>query len=564
MALIQNDKDIALPFNEAFQESIIGHCLNDYKFFIQCNDKLKPQWFTANPLIANIFEQMQKSYRANNVAVRSAEELMNERFFLLQSESDQQKYRAILQKAEWQAGVKGFDLGKVKKQLTGFIRLCLFKEAIEGAAQKYRSSGLDDAYSWTKERINLIKEASFEDDAQVMSFLHPQEWLADELKESSGAISTGNRKLDFALGGGLFKGETTAIMAPVNQGKSSFMITIARHAIKQGKKVLWLTHEDNPKKLRRKMLAAFLGVSKNTLSNPKSLEDPQFKKDINAAAFYIDQHLTYIPYSKISGMYIEDVAQEIEKRHNDLITSTGKGYDLIVDDYPKKLKTRNRNAEMYRTELAEVYDVFNHIAINLDVHCFVAIQTNREGLKQNLGKVKSDQLIGMDLVDESYGIAQNMGNIITLNRSPEDKVLNLARLSITKSRNDITDIAVVTRTAYACTLTHGDKEMFTPDCNFYLPDPENALKKRLVDYKIRMLPDFPYKNRGHALDTGEFRMLASWGQADNRVRPSSEVNDLLCKIESGEINDNEDYNNFVNQFILDPNRNHEIVKGKTV
>jgi hypothetical protein len=219
---------------------------------------------------------------------------------------------------------------------------------------------------------------------------------------------------------------------------------------------------------------------------------------------------------------------------------------------------------MYRTELAEVYDVFNHIAINLDVHCFVAIQTNREGMKQNLGKIKSDQLIGMDLVDESYGIAQNMGNIITLNRSPEDKVLNIAKLSITKSRNDITDIAVITRTAYACTLTHGDKEMFTPSCSFYLPDPENALKKRLVDYTLKILPDFPYKNRAHPADTGEFKMLASWGQADNRVRPSSELNDILMKLESGEVNDNEDYNNFVNQFTIDPNRMQGSLPGKVV
>ena len=69
MAFLENDKDVTLPFNEAFQEAIIGHCLNDYKFFIQCNDKLKAQWFTANPLIANVFEQMQRSFKAHNICL---------------------------------------------------------------------------------------------------------------------------------------------------------------------------------------------------------------------------------------------------------------------------------------------------------------------------------------------------------------------------------------------------------------------------------------------------------------------------------------------------------------
>jgi hypothetical protein len=59
-------------------------------------------------------------------------------------------------------------------------------------------------------------------------------------------------------------------------------------------------------------------------------------------------------------------------------------------------------------------------------------------------------------------------------------------------------------------------------------------------------------------------MLASWGQADNRVRPSSELNDILMKLESGEVNDNEDYNNFVNQFTIDPNRMQGSLPGKVV
>jgi len=77
-----------------------------------------------------------------------------------------------------------------------------------------------------------------------------------------------------------------------------------------------------------------------------------------------------------------------------------------------------------------------------------------------MGKLEAKENLGMDVVGESYGIAQNMGNIITLNRGPEDKKLHTVRLSVAKSRNDLTEVTVNTRTNYGCSLTHGDPEMF--------------------------------------------------------------------------------------------------------
>jgi hypothetical protein len=898
MSILENDKDVVLPFNEEFQQSIVGHCINDYRFFYQCKDKLKPQWFTKNLMVANIFEQMVNSYDIHGVAPRSTGEIMNEPFFLSQKESEKDKYRQMIELCSYFAtSNKAFNLEKVKKQLTGFIRLCLFKEAVEGAGKQYKTGGFDKAYTWTKEKIEKIQDASFEEDAVALKFENAMEWLKDDILETTNAISTGNKKLDFVLGGGLFKGETTAILAPVNSGKclgkdtfiimsngiikmvqdikvgdklmgpdglprtvlgttkgrgqlykiqpkngsddficndehilclkvayndyrykkddiinisvneylkksknfknhtllwraslnfnekqelkippyilgiwlgdgnsnraaltsmdseiikewtawvenmgcsmkidsfktpnkskhytsktkkskigckknafindcnkilneigvlnkkhipheylisnriqrlellaglldtdgyynkrgcfeiiqknkylsdqivflarslgfkvnmqktiktikkinfsgeyyrinisgliskiptrlprkkakdckktaytsgfnvidqgvgdyygfeldkdhlfllgdftvshnSTFMITTVRHAIKQGKKVLWLTHEDSPRKLRKKMLSAFLGISRKTLSNPEFFRDRRegdepdkiafresIRKDLFAASNYIDQHLTYVPYTKIGSMFVEDVASEIYKRHKHLINTTGSGFDMIVDDYPKKLRLRHKNPENYRTELAAVYDVFNHIAIELDVHCFVAIQTNREGLKQSMGKVKADNLLGMDLVDESYGIAQNMGNIISLNRSPDDKLFNIAKLSISKSRNDITDIAIVTRTAYAQTLTHGDKDMFNLTFNFNLPDPSKNYAMERVQHTLKTLtPDIPN------------HFLASQGQNHNKLIQSNVINEILMEIEKNPSLDSINFKEFIDSF----------------
>lgn len=161
----------------------------------------------------------------------------------------------------------GFDQEKVRKKLTGFLRVNLFKEAIEGAAQAYKTKGLEDAYEWAQFKLKELQDASFEEDQMTLSFGDAYHWLQADLEDASKGISTGSKILDMALGGGLFKGETTAILAASNSGKTSLMFTVARHAVMQGKKVLLVTHEDSPKKLRKKFLSAFMAVNRNDLNS---------------------------------------------------------------------------------------------------------------------------------------------------------------------------------------------------------------------------------------------------------------------------------------------------------
>lgn len=535
---LKSSEETELPFNEEFQMSIIGHGLRDQHFFINCNNMLKPEWFTKNVMLSNIFSQMKKSYTEYGFAPRSAAELLNEKFFLLQSPNDYTKYKELLDRCDYLASSnRSFDIEKIKRNLTKFIKVCKFKEAVEGGVQKFKTYGLDEAYGWTSKKLTEISEANFEADTNIMSFDNPREWLYDEAVNKDHAISTGCRKLDHALGGGLFKGETSALMAPSNFGKSRHLITILRHALKQGLNVLYTSHEDNPKKLRRQIFQAVLGVTKNKLLNPEMIKNNDFKKDFDAVSLMLRDQLVYLPYSNLSGMYIEDLAREIEKRHREMINKTGRGFDIIIDDYPKKLRTKNRNSDAYRNELAQVYDVFNQIAIALNVHCYVAIQTNREGLKRNNGTVKADYLLGMESVDESYGIVQNMGNIITLNRTPEDKRLDIIRYSIAKSRNDMTDITVNTRAAYGASLTHGDKDMFDGRIKFHISSASTYFERKMVEHRLSITPDL-----------GNVPYLASYGQNHNALTPSIEVDKILRMLENGEVSDDEDYKYFKEHY----------------
>lgn len=448
-----------LPFNEAFQEAVVGHCLTDSKFFVKCSGRLQPQWFSKNFMLGTLFSQLCILYKHDGIFITSVEEFKNHGFFLEQLPPDREKYYNLIGRCVLSS--KNFSVDKIEQELTGFLRVSLFKESVEGAAQRFKAQGFQTAYEWTRERINQISAATFEDDEFIMNFDNPLEYIDKQATRRGSAISTGCSVLDQALGGGLFKKETCAFMAPSNVGKTTGMITIARHAIWQKLDVLFLIHEGDPEEIRFRLLCSFLGVTPQTLF--EWTKDNEKRRLINGVAAFINMKLTYVPYIKTGGMFVEDVVELIKKLNTERKIKTGKGYDIVIDDYPKKLKSRARSGSregLYRVEAAEIYDSFNHLATELNVHCFVAIQTNRTGLKQNNNKVESSQLLGMEEIDEAFGIAQNLANIITLNRSPEDRQKNILRINVAKSRNHKTDIAINTRTRYDCFLTFGDKNMF--------------------------------------------------------------------------------------------------------
>ena len=490
----------ALPFTEEFQEAILGHCLTDQKFFIKASERLKGSWFTKNVLIGNLFDQLCRCYKEDGMYIKSIVEFKGDIFFLEQKEKDKQKYYELIDICAYQRAAKEFSIDKIERNLTGFLRVSLFKESIEGAARRYKSEGFADAYSWTKLKINEIQDATFEDDSMVLAFDNPEIWIKEHEIRKGEAMSTGNALLDVALGGGLFKKETCAIMASVNAGKTTFMITLIRHAIRKKHKVLFLIHEGFPEEIRIRILASFLGISVDTVY--KWNVDPKMKDIVRSASIHINQYLKFVPYIKTGAMFVEDLVTTVKKIHDEERFRTGKGFDLIVDDYPKKLKSRLRSGTkegLYRVEAAEIYDTFNHLATELDVHCFVAIQTNRTGLKQSNGKIESDHLLGMEEVDESFGIAQNIANIVTLNRSQQDRALKILRLNVAKSRNSPTDIAINTRSNFNCCLAYGDRE------SIWSPWPIEVDKSCLVSY----------------------------AQTDNRKESSDIVNEEIRKIEEG-------------------------------
>lgn len=516
-------------WSESWQEAVIGHIFEDTRFAVRCTEFLKPTWFTAGLMLQQIWTTYKEFHKKagrlpaftkekDGNEIKTTFEILDEPFFRELDVPSLEKYKVLLKRCTT-VSVNAFPLDEIKKNLTGFARANLFKETMVQAGEQYKSRFYDKAYIWTKEKLDEITKTDFDGDLLAMDLTSPGDWLFKEDKRKDLAISTGCAALDEALGGGLFRGETTAIMAPTNTGKTTAMVTMVRHSLVNHKKVMLITHEGRPEAIRLMVLAALTGFPRRELA---SLWMNGGRKQIEIAAKLMDEYLTFIPYVLTGKMYIENVANEIIKRCEEA-KRAGKPYDLLVDDYPKKLRSKSRAGSKdiaYRAELAEIYDQFNHLAAELNVHALVAIQTNRQGSKQNRGTVDVDQYLGMEEIDESFGVAQNMANIITLNRSSNDAKANILSYSIAKSRNDQTDIAVRTRTKYDSSLTHGDRSMFLQYGSLLLMSFNE--EKDFLTGKIEKV--YPYA-----------RGLAAFLSETNFKSDANIINDILMGIERGTI-----------------------------
>lgn len=447
-------------WSQAWQEAVIGYCFKDPRMFKKCVDFLEPTWFTGSTMLQQVFTSMKEWYESRGTVPPSYQQILEMQIYKELPQKTKDDYASLCKRC-CEVSLNNFELKLIQEHLTGFARASKFKETVAIAGQQFTTRNYDKAYKWTSDKIQELLKTTFEEDLLAMNLSGPGDWLVQEQERKDLAVTTGCGALDYALGGGLFKRETTAIMAPTNTGKTTFMVTVLRHALASGKRVLFFTHEGRPEAIRLSILTALVGIPRHKLY--EFYQTPLGKTQIDNASKLMETHLTYIPYSFTGKMFVENVVEEAVKRQQDAIDREEQPYDIVIDDYPKKLKSKYRSGSKdmaYRTELAEVYDEFNHLAQEINVHCLLAIQTNRAGAKQNKD-TKSDTLLDLEAIDESYGVAQNMGNVIALNRSPQDMKMNIINYTITKSRNEGTHVTVSTRTAYDHSLTHGDETAFS-------------------------------------------------------------------------------------------------------
>lgn len=447
---------LKLPFNAKMQRACLGYILTSEKFYRQCRLQVKPEWFSEQLINGKIYAiQLKLGTKLGRwpkiEEVRAANEIMAEPLA---------EQRKIIQQIEiccQETSEIGLDF--IRSQLTDWLVANTYRNVIQEAEVLYNQKQWDKCANLFRTISKNASSIRF-DEMPAIQFDNFIGDFEQSIVDRDTALTTGLKTFDRALivdgkAGGLIRGDTTLLIAPSNVGKTTCMITMIRHNLVQGKRILFMTHEGRPEDIRDKLWCAILKVTKTELYD--LYRTPEGLKRIQLALKAVQRFLTYIPYNK-PGACVEDVEPIIRRAQEDLqAKNNGRGYDLLVVDYPAKLSTRMaQRGNMPRREIDRlVYDYYVQLSLEYGFHTVYAIQTNREGSKVNNGK--EDRLLTKEDVAEAWGPVEISSNIITMNRSPDAKLQKRVTFFIDKSRSSETGIAIVCRSRYDLALTHADE-----------------------------------------------------------------------------------------------------------
>ncbi len=473
---------LSVAFTKTQEAAVVGHALFNTEFLLKCKAHIKPEWLTSDFLVAQVYRELVKFYDKYNMIPLNAPELLAEPFFQAQAKSDLAKYEATM--ALICQAMQDFNLAHLRPKLADFIRTMKIKESAKALVADINKQNYDRINDIANNLLKIGNDVSF-DEKESVDFSDSLNIWNEATSLADKPMSTGSRNLDTMLGGGLFRGENMAILAPTFTGKSRFMITLIRHLLVQGHCVLYMIHEDHPEQVKKRIISAMVGVGVREIAYimqrkaeagqsatpPLGMEYSPWntnmgnqlyevlKNQILAAQKILDEQLVFVPWQNTDNMFVENVIEEIKRLHLIQKIKNGRGFDAILNDYPGLLYSKARH-ESERSRLSYIYKKFNELAAELMVFCGYAVQVNRHAAKQ----MKTDEAthtVGLEDVSESYQIAQNAMKAVSLNRTPGDLKNKILRISVIKARDSETaNSTLITRSRYNEGSLYGDYDQY--------------------------------------------------------------------------------------------------------
>jgi len=477
-------------FNQSWQEAIAGHCMKNYEFLLRCRMHLKAEWFT-HPTTQEIMDSI-LNFPAVKKGPPTPQELIG--FFPPQ---DQAKYQNHLHQCAVSSG--NVSVSILADQLTTWIKFVKLKIGILHAEKLYKDRKIIEAptavikYMQEAQRASFTKDRAVEFGAKIEAEFILS--LEQELKDcctlghedfdeimlegakiegyvknvatekpnvrltESGALAYEHYLSKYTTGS-LVKGETTVIMGASNSGKTTFILNVAAHNLLLGRKVLLISHEDKWQNIKKKLMRAMTGLDQKAYhAAPHNAynNNTQNMQLIAAVGEICEQNLRFIPWNDPQQMFIEDVISLIDQEQEAMITKAGFGFDLLINDYPGKLKSRHFKGSHGQNpwdEKRECYAQIMNAAILHNFHALLPAQANREGLKLSRGK-GGGRMMDQGDIGGAIAIAQDANNVITINRTEQDTANQLAKYHVAKCRTNAVGSTFVTRTAFAIARTHG-------------------------------------------------------------------------------------------------------------
>ena len=446
-----SDQDLQnLPFTLDFQLALIHLMITDHSFCTRVRSKLKPEFFGTDQdtrtqlswFFKRIVDYVDTYQRLPTQAILKDE-------ILKLDANKRNTYDSLLNRIMTDKSVKDIAPDYIRRNLTGWLRSCLFVQHTKKAVSIYNSGNHDNAYQTTKDMLNELITSDVQDD-HVADFNDIETLLNKAQQSVQNAIPLGIPQFEQNMGGGLQPQTLTVVLGGTNIGKTTFCVSLAYYAIRAKKKVCMVVLEDEEEPTKIKFLSRFTNIPMNKLYAGFGVLSDEEKTSLNVAKKILDKYLT-LKFQYGVEMEVESVIDWISNEHKNKTK-----FDLVLVDYGQILTTKRKAEGAY-----EVQKYVHRALKQLANECSFAVVTPAQGNRtaQKVSSTGADYLKVTDLAD-CFEIARVANNVITLNRSDKDQKSDRIVMLLAKQRRGRVNIAVESVSDYSTQLTHKADKCF--------------------------------------------------------------------------------------------------------
>jgi len=345
----------------------------------------------------------------------------------------------------------------VLNSVRDFVRKQQLKSTVLKAAetiQREDESSIEETenilYSGIKNRNELFDPGTILTDFdKSLSFL-------DE--DDSDVFPTGIKEFDYR-GLGPVRGGLHLFIGAKKAGKSMWLLSLAKHAMLQGKSVLYVSLEMSEKLVSKRAFQTMFGVTKRKSAiespyfitdslgrftdinfkqiNPKlSLDDPDVYSELRKKVEIFGARsknliIKRFPTGSLTVNGLKSFLLSLENTNKFLP-------DLVLLDYPDLM---NYDARNKRNSLGKIYEDLRGMAIEHNFALATVTQSNRTG--------QHEKIITDEHVSEDHSKIATADAVLTRSATDEEHALGLARMYVSQARDDESKITALIAQNYA-------------------------------------------------------------------------------------------------------------------
>lgn len=414
----------SFQWDEDYQRLILGMLLTDFNFLIQNIDLVKPKYFynENHILICSVLYNHFDKYKSIPSKIILTQAIKDR----LKDKKESIKITAIGELntvSEWYVpGLESRDA--LQDKIINFAKAQTLKEAYFRTFDEIKKAPEDEdtwikVYDMLRDAMNVERKLDIGLE-YFQSYMERYERMKLERTQSV-RFSTGFNSIDEGItGGGLSVGEILAWFAMSGSGKSIALVVGAIKNLIQGKKVLYLSLENDQDKTAERFDAQLANVNIDRLLANKNVVFEALQDHVKD-----QEDKRRLVIKQFPGGSCD--VNMIRAYHNQLKMYNFKP-DLVIVDYIGEMKDYP-GIPTWESRFKIIRDL-RGFGIE-EKHCtFTALQANRDGVE-----AQKDGFIDESKLGDSYNQVKPLDLLISINQTEKEKRACIGRVFISKNRN---------------------------------------------------------------------------------------------------------------------------------